>query len=112
MKYLILFLCFPFVLFSQHSSKLDELSSAYAKKSFPILKELLSIPNDAFYPDDIEKNVVWCESEFDKRGFTNTRINTKTAPLLLAERRHKNAKKTVLVKKQFRKNLKKTSLQH
>lgn len=62
-----------------------------------MLKELLSIPNDAFYPNDIEKNVAWCESAFAKRGFTHTRIQTETAPLLLAERRHKNAKKTVLI---------------
>lgn len=97
MKYLILFLCFPFLLFSQKSSQLDELSSSYAQKSFPMLKELLSIPNDAFYPDDIEKNVVWCESAFGKRSFNTTRINTETAPLLLAERQHKKAKKTVLI---------------
>lgn len=97
MKYLILFLCFPFILFSQGSSELDELSSSYAQKSFPMLKALLSIPNDAFYPDDIEENVTWCESAFNKRGFTTSRINTETAPLLLAERRHKKAKKTVLI---------------
>ena len=97
MKYFIFFLVFPFLLFSQRSSQLDELSSTYAKKSFPMLKELLSLPNDAFYPDDLEKNVIWCESEFGKRGFTTTRINTETAPLLLAERRHKKAEKTVLI---------------
>ena len=62
-----------------------------------MLKALLSIPNDAFYPDDIEENVTWCESAFNKRGFTTSRINTETAPLLLAERRHKKAKKTVLI---------------
>lgn len=97
MKYLILFLCFPFLLISQQSTKLDELSSAYAKKSFPMLRELLSIPNDAFYADDIEKNVIWCESAFEKRGFATTRIKTATAPLLLAKRTHKKAKKTVLI---------------
>ena len=62
-----------------------------------MLKELLSIPNDAFYPDDIEKNVMWCESAFTERGFSTTRIPTKTVPLLLAERSHKKAKKTVLI---------------
>lgn len=97
MKCLILFLCFPFLFFSQGSSELDELSSNYALKSFPMLKALLSIPNDAFYPDDIEENVVWCESAFSKRGFTTNRINTETAPLLFAERQHKKAKKTILI---------------
>lgn len=97
MKYLILFFLLPAVAFSQVNSVLDKLSRTHAKKSFPMLKELLSIPNDAFYPEDIEKNVIWCESAFGARGFTTTRINTETAPLLLAERKHKRAKKTVLI---------------
>ena len=78
-------------------SQLDEASQKFAKSSFPLLKELLSIPNDAFYPEDIEKNVQWCEKAFSKRGFTNTRIPTETVPLLLAERKHAKAKKTVLI---------------
>ncbi|MEP5610800.1 MAG: M20/M25/M40 family metallo-hydrolase [Cyclobacteriaceae bacterium] len=77
--------------------KLQELASKYAESSFPILQEILSIPNDAFYPDDIELNVKWCETEFKKRSFTTTRIETSTVPLLLAERKVKKAKKTVLI---------------
>ena len=80
-----------------NQEKLQELSAKYAKSSFPILKEILSIPNDAFYPEDIELNVKWCENEFQKRSFTTTRIETSTVPLLLAERKAKKAKKTVLI---------------
>ena len=87
----------PCFFFGQKSKSLDELSSSYAVKSFPILKELLSIPNDAFYPDFIEKNVVWCETAFGQRDFSTRRIATSTVPLLLAERKHKKAKKTVLI---------------
>ncbi len=76
---------------------LDETSQKYALSSFPLLIDILSIPNDAFYPSDIEKNVQWCEKAFEQRGFTNTRIETKTVPLLLAERKHSNAEKTVLI---------------
>jgi len=90
-------LLLPLLLIGQSKKNLDELSAIYAKKSFPMLKELLSIPNDAFYPEDIEKNVVWCENAFEKRGFSTQRLATKTAPLLLAERKHPNAKKTVLI---------------
>nr|WP_298999236.1 M20/M25/M40 family metallo-hydrolase [uncultured Allomuricauda sp.] len=84
---------------SQKLSKtqLDQAASDFAKSSFPILKDILSIPNDAFYPEDIEKNVKWCETEFGSRNFSTTRIETKGAPLLLAERTHKKAKKTVLI---------------
>ncbi|MEZ2413547.1 M20/M25/M40 family metallo-hydrolase [Muriicola sp. E247] len=81
----------------QTRESLDELSSAYAKTSFPMLRELLNIPNDAFYPTAIEDNVQWCEKAFQKRGFSNTRISTSTAPLLLAERKHPGAQQTVLV---------------
>ena len=78
-------------------NQLDETSQKFAKSSFPILKELLSIPNDAYYPEDIEKNVIWCEKAFGDRGFAITRIATETVPLLLAERKHKKSKKTVLI---------------
>ncbi|MGE4016307.1 MAG: M20/M25/M40 family metallo-hydrolase [Cyclobacteriaceae bacterium] len=69
----------------------------YAIESFRDFFELLSIPNDAHFPNDIEKNVVWCESAFTKRGFMTTRLQTETVPLLLAERSVKKAKKTVLI---------------
>ncbi|TAI49204.1 M20/M25/M40 family metallo-hydrolase [Flagellimonas allohymeniacidonis] len=80
-----------------NQEELNKAASAFTVSSFPLLKELLSIPNDAFYPEDIEKNVQWCESEFSKRGFSATRIPTETVPLLLAERKQKKAKKTVLI---------------
>lgn len=82
---------------SAQNMDLDQISGQYAKRSFPILLELLSIPNDANYPQNIEKNVVWCEREFRKRDFGTTRIDTETVPLLLAERRHPGAEKTVLI---------------
>ena len=61
-----------------------------AKSSFPKFKELLGIPNDAHFHDDIEKNVKWCEEEFGKIGFTTKRLNTPTVPLLLAEKKSSN----------------------
>ena len=69
----------------------------YAQASFPRLKELLSLPNDAHYPKDIEKNVQWCEQEFAKRGFHLSRLETPTVPLLLAEKKQEKATKTVLI---------------
>ncbi|MEM1257022.1 MAG: M20/M25/M40 family metallo-hydrolase [Bacteroidota bacterium] len=86
-------------LFAQqlNNSQFDETVEKFTKSSFPILKELLSIPNDAYYPKDIEKNVKWCEKAFGERSFATTRIPTATVPLLLAERKHKDARKTVLI---------------
>lgn len=79
------------------SQDLNLLAERHAKASFQQLYDLLSIPNDAFNTDDIEKNVQWCEDAFQQRDFTTTRINTDYVPLLLAERTVKRAKKTVLV---------------
>jgi len=72
-------------------------STKHAVASFKDLYDLLSIPNDAHFPQDIEKNIQWCESAFAKRGYTTLRLQTPTVPLLLAERKVKNAKKTVLI---------------
>jgi acetylornithine deacetylase/succinyl-diaminopimelate desuccinylase-like protein len=102
MKNTILLFCILFFAGEIHAQKfnqqyLDELSAKHTKKSFLLLKDLLSIPNDALYPDDIEKNITWCEHAFQKRNFSTLRLETETVPLLLAERKVKNAKKTVLI---------------
>ncbi|WP_238858025.1 M20/M25/M40 family metallo-hydrolase [Poritiphilus flavus] len=82
---------------AQSGTDRDKQAEEYSQRSFPVLKEILSIPNDAFYPEAIEKNIQWCEVAFQKQEFQTTHISTKTAPLLLAERKHPRAGKTVLV---------------
>lgn len=76
---------------------LAALADQQARASFPLLRELLRIPNDANAPVAIEKNIVWCEDAFGDRGFTLARIATPTIPLLLAERQVLGADTTVLV---------------
>ncbi|NNF08478.1 MAG: M20/M25/M40 family metallo-hydrolase, partial [Candidatus Eisenbacteria bacterium] len=60
-------------------------------------RELLSLPNDAHFPEDIMKNVVWCERTFERHNFKTTRLATDRLPLLLAERGVPGAAKTVLI---------------
>lgn len=86
-------------LFAQALAKqeLDRVAETYAKASIANFRALLSIPNDAHYPKDIEQNVKWCEDQFGQRGFRLKRLATPTVPLLLAERKHKGASKTVLI---------------
>ena len=97
------YLCFFFLSFSINSfaqiegKALDDLAHKYATESFDRLYELLSIPNDAHYPKEIEKNIQWCEKEFQQRGFSINRLETPTVPLLLAERKKAGATKTVLI---------------
>jgi len=62
----------------------EHISYPYAVASLPQLKELLAIPNDANYPKDIEKNIVWCTEQLKQYGFFSKRLETATVPLLLA----------------------------
>ncbi|NOS90465.1 MAG: M20/M25/M40 family metallo-hydrolase [Cyclobacteriaceae bacterium] len=102
-KYLLILLCSSVLLSAAaQSSKskkinLDGISEQYAIASFDEFYQLHSLPNDAHFPADIEKNVQWCEAAFAKRGFTTQRLNTETVPLLLAERKVANAQKTILI---------------
>ncbi|MFD0799311.1 M20/M25/M40 family metallo-hydrolase [Maribacter chungangensis] len=91
-------LLFTFIFgFAQRDINLDKLSKTYADERLPLFLELLSIPNDAFYPEDMEQNIRWCEQQFGQRGFATQRIATTHVPLLMAERKHPKAKKTVLI---------------
>lgn len=76
---------------------LDSVAYAYAHGSFDMYRDLLSLPNDAHFPEDIEHNVRWCEAAFGQRGFTTQRLETPTVPLLLASRNSPGAQKTVLI---------------
>jgi acetylornithine deacetylase/succinyl-diaminopimelate desuccinylase-like protein len=84
--------------FSQSKiTDLNTVATHYAVASLDELYKLLSIPNVAQVSTDIELNVAWCERAFNKRGFTTQRLETPTAPLLLAERKYGGAVKTVLI---------------
>lgn len=93
---IIAFLVFVGFVHAQQNP-LDKISEKYALASIPEFYDLLRLANVASNTDDIEKNVVWCEQAFAKRGFTTQRLTTATVPLLLAERKVKKALKTVLV---------------
>ena len=62
LKFFLINFCFLLFLattFSQVPS--DDVFQKYAKESFPQLKELLAMPNDANIPDDLEDNIKWSE---------------------------------------------------
>lgn len=73
------------------------LTDKHVHGSFPMLRELLSIPNDAHFPDHVDANVKWMTAAFDSRGFKTTVLESDGPPLLLAERPVENATKTVLI---------------
>ncbi|MGZ5269963.1 MAG: M20/M25/M40 family metallo-hydrolase, partial [Ramlibacter sp.] len=53
--------------------------------SFPEYLELLSLPNDAVVPADVQKNAQWLEAAFRKRGFTTRQLPNAGKPLVYAE---------------------------
>ena len=68
-----------------------------AKNSLAVLKEILAIPNDANFPEDIEKNVNWCIEKIVPFGFKTVRLETPSVPLLLCEQiNHNEALPTLL----------------
>lgn len=79
------------------SETIAALTQKYVKQSYPLLKDLLSIPSDAHFPEHVAANVAWMESAFDGRGFETTVLETGGPPLLLAERKVNPAAKTVLI---------------
>ncbi|MBI1366064.1 MAG: M20/M25/M40 family metallo-hydrolase [Alphaproteobacteria bacterium] len=64
--------------------------------SLDFLRETLSLPNDATYPEEIAALLDWLEPQFQKRGFTTKRLPTDGNPVLFAERRTPGATKTAL----------------
>ncbi len=67
-----------------------------APLAIPEFIELLSLPNDAHFPEHVRQNVQWAEVAFAKRGFQTQRLETAGPPLLLCTRQVPKATKTIL----------------
>lgn len=101
MKNLFLFTAFIFaaeILQAQTPGRdqLEALTEANWHKGWKLLNEIVSMPNDAVFPDQIEANIVWCEDQFAERGWSLERLETGGIPLLLLEKKQPNVEKTVL----------------
>jgi acetylornithine deacetylase/succinyl-diaminopimelate desuccinylase-like protein len=57
----------------------------HTRSSLEELREFIALPNDALNPEDIEKNLLWLNIAFEKRGFSTQRISTTNLPLFFAE---------------------------
>ncbi len=76
---------------------IEELTNKHVRASFPMLRDILSIPNDAHFPEHVAANVEWMQKAFYGRGFETTLLETGGPPLLMAERAAAGARKTVLI---------------
>jgi acetylornithine deacetylase/succinyl-diaminopimelate desuccinylase-like protein len=75
---------------------LDAVTEVHFLNGIRILNELLSIPNDSHDPAQLVPNIEWCEANLNKRNWQVKRLETKSFPLLFAEKSVPEAKKTVL----------------
>ena len=79
------------------SSSVDMLAAKHASANYKEFVELLSLPNDAVVPADIQKNTAWLEQAFQKRGFQTRQLANNGKPMLYAELPGADpAKKTIL----------------
>lgn len=62
-----------------------------------LYRDFLTLPNDANVPADLIPILEWLETAFGDRGFETRRLPTAGSDVLLAERRHPDAIRTVLV---------------
>lgn len=79
-----------------NGATLDRVARAEFHPAIERYRELLALPNDAHFPDDIARLLVWLRGVFEDRGFAVTDLPTAGRPLLLAERTTPNAARTVL----------------
>lgn len=81
----------------EDAQALGALTDKHVPASFRVLRSILSIPNDAHYPEHVAQNVAYMHAAFEGRGFSVQTLETGGPPLLLAERRVTGATKTVLI---------------
>jgi len=93
---LILAFSGPFLMAQPTQEELGYWSLDYLPPALNELKEFLALPNNAKFPDHIQKNLDWLETSFRKRDFKTRTIPTQSSPLLLAQRNASKPSKTVL----------------
>jgi acetylornithine deacetylase/succinyl-diaminopimelate desuccinylase-like protein len=84
LRFCLCFLAFPAIALAQKPIS-PEAAQKLAQSTFREYLELLSLPDDAINPPDIQKNVDFLEGAFRKRGFTTRQLDNKGKPLLYAE---------------------------
>ncbi|GGD57004.1 M20/M25/M40 family metallo-hydrolase [Muriicola marianensis] len=100
-QFVYLFLFFSLAVQTITGQRLSErMIKSAATEAYPGgLKDLmnfLKIPNIGSEPDQVGRNLNWCENKFTSLGFRTEVIETSSAPLLFAEKRVSPKKKTVL----------------
>lgn len=77
-------------------TRLELLTEQQWQPALQLLNEIISIPNDAHFPEQIQKNIDWCAKEFAARGWGQELLETGGIPLMLVEKKQIAATKTAL----------------
>ncbi len=78
-------------------SVLKALTERHLRPSLEVFREFLGIPNDGHSAEHVEQNMQWMETALSQRGFSTRRLETRGAPLLLAQRPARGAEHTLLI---------------
>lgn len=68
----------------------------HGRASLAEFRDFLSLPNDAYMPEQLEPNIEWATNAFEERGFRVKRLPTAGIDLLLAEMPIEKGEQTVL----------------
>ena len=68
----------------------------FLDSSMQVLMKILSIPNDAAYPKEIDRNIEWLHQELTKRTFKVVLLESKARPFVFAEYKVSETLPTVL----------------
>ena len=95
---LVSFLFYSLCAFSQtpNQKALEALTEDSWQHGLDLLQEIVSMPNDAAYPEQIAGNIAWCEKEFGERGWESEKLETGGIPLLLVSKTQPGVSKTAL----------------
>ncbi|WP_296698817.1 M20/M25/M40 family metallo-hydrolase [Algoriphagus sp.] len=92
----ITFICIQSFAQNLEKGELERLTDQKWQHGVELLQEIVSIPNNAVFPEQIEVNIKWSEDQFEKRGYSTERLSTDGIPLLLVEKKQTGATKTAL----------------
>jgi acetylornithine deacetylase/succinyl-diaminopimelate desuccinylase-like protein len=75
------------------ANRVDQLVANQLKQSLTTHREYVSIPNDAAFPKDMDKNIEWLKNAFEAVDFSVQVLETGRIPLVFAKNQPKNSSK-------------------
>ena len=81
---------------SLKKERIDRLADEYFLEGVTTLRDFLTLPNYGQIPDNINKNLAWCENNFQALGFDTEVLISNEVKHLFAEREFNKSERTIL----------------